>query len=106
MHTNAQAPTAMFPCVCMLQKEDRDTAYAQAYLNKVKVAMQKDPGTYTQFMGLLRQFETSQLSPVEVGCSGCEVLTVFIGLSTSLSLSLSLCVCVIVTVPNIYIMQA
>ena len=92
-HTNAQAHTATFLCICMLQKEDRDTAYAEAYLNKVKVAMQKDPGTYTQFMGLLRQFETSQLSPVEVGCSGCEVLTVFIGLSISLSLSLSLCVC-------------
>ena len=59
-----------FSLVCVLQKDDRDTAYAQAYLNKVKVAMQKDPNTYLQFMDLLRQFEINKLSPVEVGLSG------------------------------------
>ncbi|XP_076443852.1 uncharacterized protein LOC143282173 [Babylonia areolata] len=48
------------------RKDDRDLAYAQCYLNKVKVTLQKDLPTYTQFMDILRQFETSQVSPVEV----------------------------------------
>ncbi|KAK7501621.1 hypothetical protein BaRGS_00007052 [Batillaria attramentaria] len=51
------------------RKDERDTAYAQAYVNKVKLAMQKDPDTYARFMELLCQFEKQDTSPVQVGNS-------------------------------------
>nr|KAG5709905.1 hypothetical protein BaRGS_029947 [Batillaria attramentaria] len=56
------------------RKDERDTAYAQAYVNKVKLAMQKDPDTYARFMELLCQFEKQDTSPVQVYKDVCQLL--------------------------------
>ncbi|PVD19720.1 hypothetical protein C0Q70_20211 [Pomacea canaliculata] len=48
------------------KRDVRDTAFAQAYLNKLKVNLQNDPHTYSKLMQLLVQFEKDNGSPVQV----------------------------------------
>ncbi|XP_069806817.1 GON-4-like protein isoform X2 [Dendropsophus ebraccatus] len=39
-------------------REQKDMAFAQAYLNRVREALQSAPGTYQQFLNLIYQFES------------------------------------------------
>ena len=62
----------MCVCVCDLdlcgsQRDERDTVFAQAYLNKVKLALQVNHRkTYEAFVKLLYNFRRSENTPVEV----------------------------------------
>ena len=49
-----------------IQKDDRDTAFAQAYLTKAAEALKDDFTTYEQFLKLLYEFGKSEQSPVKV----------------------------------------
>ena len=52
-----------------LQKDERDTAYAQQYFNRVKLALQDDRERFIKFLTLLRDVNKDHTSPVEVGLS-------------------------------------
>ncbi|XP_013382000.1 GON-4-like protein [Lingula anatina] len=47
-------------------KDEKDTAFAQAYLTKVKETLKNDLDTYEKFLRTLYEFEKSQSSPVQL----------------------------------------
>ena len=49
-----------------LQRDDRDTAFAQAYLLKVKKVLRDDLDKYEKFLRLMYEFNKSGQSPVKV----------------------------------------
>ena len=49
-----------------LQKDDKDTAFAQAYLNRTKEALKENTEKYEQFLKILYHFGKSEQSPVKV----------------------------------------
>lgn len=56
------------PVVCILiflQKDDKDTAFAQAYLNRTKEALKENTEKYEQFLKILYDFGKSEHSPVK-----------------------------------------
>lgn len=52
------------------QRDDRDIAFAQAYLNSVKTALKDDQEKYGKFLQILCEFGKNQGSPVQVGVLG------------------------------------
>ena len=50
----------------MFQRDERDTAFAQAYLSKVKSALRDDRQKYEDFLKLLNEFGKNEGSPVKV----------------------------------------
>lgn len=49
-----------------LQRDDRDTAFAQAYLGKVRDCMKADPDRYDKFLQQMFDFGNGEQSPVKV----------------------------------------
>ncbi|KAJ8304229.1 hypothetical protein KUTeg_017812 [Tegillarca granosa] len=47
-------------------KDDRDTAFAQSYLNKAREVLKDDIDRYEKFLKILYDFGKSELSPVEL----------------------------------------
>ena len=53
-----------------LQRDERDTAFAQAYLATAKEELKGDRRKYEALLGLLNQFGKSNSHPVEVRLQG------------------------------------
>ncbi|XP_076102737.1 GON-4-like protein [Mytilus galloprovincialis] len=47
-------------------KDDKDTAFAQAYLNRTKEALKEDLDKYEQFLKILNDFGKSEQSPIKL----------------------------------------
>ncbi|XP_064618934.1 GON-4-like protein [Lineus longissimus] len=56
-------------------RDDRDTAFARAYLTRVKQAMKSDPENFERFVQILAEFgEDGEKSPVQLYPEVCELL--------------------------------
>ncbi len=56
----------MYCCTYYLQRDERDIAFAQAYLATAKEELKGDRRKYEALLGLLNQFGKSNSHPVEV----------------------------------------